>query len=78
MKILKRSTQKSKAKKTVAMAKGHPYKDLYARFETRKGEKELNKFARQRDRVGKDVKHVRVLKDENSNVMVSLEALLIR
>ena len=40
MKILKRST-KSQAKKAVAMAKGHAYDDLYARLETKEGEKEL-------------------------------------
>ena len=36
MKILKRSTKKSKAKKAVAMAKGRVYEDLYARLETKK------------------------------------------
>ena len=35
MKILKRSTKKSKAKNAVAMAKGHAYDDLYARLETK-------------------------------------------
>ena len=74
-KIVKRCTKKSKTKKAVAMAKRHVYEDLYARLET-KGEKELYRFARQRDRVGKDVQHVRVLKDKNDNVMVSSEAVL--
>ena len=32
-------------------------------------------MARQRDRAGKDVQHVRAIKDENGNVMVNLEAL---
>ena len=40
MKILKRST-KSKAKKAVAMAKRRTYDDLYARLETKEGEKDL-------------------------------------
>ena len=35
-------------------------------------------MARQRDRAGKDVKHVRVLKDENGNVMVNSETVLKR
>ena len=78
MKILKRSTKKSKAKKAVAMAKGHVYDDLYARLETKEGEKELYKLARQKDRAGKDVQHVRVIKDENDNVMINLEAVLKR
>ena len=47
------------------MAKGHAYDDLYARLETREGEKELYRLARQRDRARKDVQHMRVLKDEN-------------
>ena len=32
----------------------------------------------QRDRAGKDVRHTRVIKDENSNVMVNSEAVLKR
>ena len=39
MKILKRSTKKSKAKKAIAMAKGRAYDDLYARLETKEDEK---------------------------------------
>ena len=77
MKILKRYTKKSKAKKAVAMAKGHVYDDLYARLET-KGEKQLYRLARQRDRAGKDVQHVKVIKDENGNAMVNSEAVLKR
>ena len=32
----------------------------------------------QKDRAGKDVHHVRVIKDENGNVIESLEAVLKR
>ena len=60
------------------MAKGCAYDNLYARLETKEGEKELYRLARQRDRAGKDVQHVRVIKDENGNVMVNLEAVLKR
>ena len=70
--------KKNKAKKAVAMAKGRAYDDLYARLETKEGEKELYKLARQRNRAGKDVQHVRVIKDENGNVMVNSEAVLKR
>ena len=70
--------KKSKAKKAVAMAKGCAYNDLYARLETKEGEKELYRLTRQRDRTGKDVQHMRVIKDENRNVMVNLEAVLKR
>ena len=60
------------------MAKGRAYDNLYARLEAKKGEKELYSLARQRDRAGKDVQHVRVIKDENGNVMVNSEAVLKR
>ena len=78
MKILKRYTKKSKLKKAVAMSKGHAYEDLYDRLETKEGEKELYRLARQRDRAGKDVQHVTVIKDENGNVIVTSEAVLKR
>ena len=68
--------KKSKTKKAVAMAKGRAYDNLYTRLETKEGEKELYRLARQRDRAGKNVQHVRVIKDENSNVMVNSEAVL--
>ena len=77
MKILKRFTKKSKAKNAVAMAKGHAYDNLYARLKAKEGEK-LYKLARQRDRAGKEVQQVRVIKDENGNVMVNSEAVLKR
>ena len=79
MKILKRSKKKkNKVKKAVAMAKGHAYDNSYARLETKEGEKELYRLAGQRDRAGKNVQHVRVIKDENSNVMVISKAVLNR
>ena len=60
------------------MAKKRAYDNLYARLETKEGEKELYRLARQRDRAGKDVQYVRVIKDENGNVMVNSEAVLKR
>ena len=60
------------------MAKGRAYCNLYARLETKEGEKELYRLTRQRNRAGKDVQHVRVIKNENGNVMVNSEAVLKR
>ena len=60
------------------MAKGCPYDNLYARLEIKEGEKKLYRLARQRDRAGKDVQHVRVIKDENGSVMVNSKAVLKR
>ena len=68
--------KKSKAKKAVAMAKA--YGDLFATLETKEGEKELYRLTRQRDRAGKNVEHVRVIKDKNGNVMVNSEPVLKR
>ena len=45
--------EKSKAKKAVAMAKGRVYDDLYARLETKEGEKELYRLARRETEQGK-------------------------
>ena len=70
--------KKSKAKKAVAMAKGRAYDDLYARLETKESEKELYRLARQRDRAGKDVQNVRVIKDENGNLIVNSGRVLKR
>ena len=47
------------------MAKRRANDNLYERLETKEGEKELYRLARQRDRAGKDVQHMRVIKDEN-------------
>ena len=60
------------------MAKGRVYDNLYGRLETKEGEKELYRLATQRDKAGKDVLHMRVIKDENGNMMVNLEAVLKR
>ena len=68
--------KKIKANKAVAMAKRRAYDNLYARLERKEGEKGLHRLARQRDRAGKVVQHVRVLKGENGNVMVNSEAVL--
>ena len=58
------------------MAKIRAYKDLYARLETKEGEKELYRLVRERNRAGKDVQHVRIIKNKNGNVMVNSEAVL--
>ena len=70
--------KKSKAKKAVARANRRAYDNLCARLETKENEKELYRLARQRDRTGKDVQHVRVIKHKNGDVMINLEAVLKR
>ena len=51
---------------------------MYARLETKQGEKVWYRLSRQRDREGKDVQHVMVIKDKNGNVMVNSEAVFKR
>ena len=51
---------------------------MYERLETKEGEKEFYRLTGQRDRAGKHVQHLRVIKDENGNVMTNLEAVLKR
>ena len=70
--------KKSKTKKADAMAKERGYDNLYARLETKEGEKRLYNLATQRDRAGKYVQHVRIIKNKNGNVMINSEAVLKR
>ena len=80
MKTVKRCTKKRRVRqrRQWRWRRNKAYEDLYARLETKKGERELYRLARQRDRAGKDIQHVRVMKDENDNVMISSEAVLKR
>jgi hypothetical protein len=74
--------KRGKAKRVVAMAKEKAYDELYERLDTREGEKDLYRLARQRDRAGKDVLQlqlqVRVMKGKDGNVLTSEERVLGR
>ena len=65
-----------KVKRVVAKAKGKAFDELYEKLDTKEGEKDLYRLARQRDRAGKDVQQVRVLKDSHGNVLTSVERVL--
>ena len=60
------------------MAKGRAYDNLYARLEKKEGEKELYRLAGRKTEQGKNVQHVKVIKDENGNVIINSEAVLER
>ncbi|KAK3540847.1 hypothetical protein QTP86_002349 [Hemibagrus guttatus] len=60
---------------TQALAKQKAYEELYTRLDTREGEKDLYRLARQRDRDGKDVQQVRVIKDRDGRVLTSEESV---
>ncbi|KAG2466365.1 MSH3 protein, partial [Polypterus senegalus] len=51
---------------------------LYDRLDTKEGENDLHRLARQRDRAGKDVQQVMVIKDKDGSVLTSEESVLSR
>ncbi|KAK3507851.1 hypothetical protein QTP70_001422 [Hemibagrus guttatus] len=64
-----------RVKREVSKAKQNAYDELYTRLDTREGEKDLYRLARQRDRDGKDVQQVRVIKDRDGRVLTSEESV---
>ncbi|XP_067349374.1 uncharacterized protein [Channa argus] len=67
-----------KVKVEVAKAKQRAYEDLYVRLDTKEGEVDLYRLARQRDRDGKDVQQVSVIKDKNGNVLTGARSVMGR
>ncbi|MCJ8749343.1 hypothetical protein PDJAM_G00175160 [Pangasius djambal] len=64
-----------RVKREVAKAKQEAYDELYTRLDTREGQKDLYRLARQRDRDGKDVQQVGVIKDRDGRVLTSEESI---
>ncbi|KAK3548497.1 hypothetical protein QTP70_013330 [Hemibagrus guttatus] len=64
-----------RVKREVSKAKQKAYDELYTRLDTREGEKDLYRLARQRDQDGKDVQQVRVIKDRDGRVITSEESV---
>ncbi|KAK3568266.1 hypothetical protein QTP86_002775 [Hemibagrus guttatus] len=64
-----------RVKREVSKAKQKAYDELYTRLDTREGEKDLYRLARQRDRDGKDVQQVIVIKDRDGRVLTSEESV---
>ncbi|KAK3556038.1 hypothetical protein QTP70_001862 [Hemibagrus guttatus] len=69
------SIQRKRVKREVSKAKQKAYDELYTRLDTREGEKDLYRLARQRDQDGKDVQQVRVIKDRDGRVLTSEESV---
>ncbi|KAK3571265.1 hypothetical protein QTP86_005981 [Hemibagrus guttatus] len=65
-------------KREVSKVKQKAYDELYTRLDTREGEKDLYRLARQRDRDGKDVQQVSVIKDRDGRVLTSEESVQSR
>ena len=64
------------AKKEVAKAKSKAYDELYEGLDTKEGENTLYRLARQRHQAGKDVQQIRMMKDNDGNVMTDEESVL--
>ncbi|KAI5085289.1 hypothetical protein C0J45_23172 [Silurus meridionalis] len=69
---------RQQVKRDAAKVKEKAYEELYERLDTKGGEKDLYRLARQRDRAGKDVLQVRAVKDGEGNVLTSEESVLRR
>ncbi|KAK3521076.1 hypothetical protein QTP86_007004, partial [Hemibagrus guttatus] len=64
-----------RVKREVSKAKQKAYDELYTRLDTREGQKDLYRLSRQRDRDGKDVQQVGVIKDRDRRVLTSEESV---
>ncbi|XP_065658442.1 uncharacterized protein LOC136082952 [Hydra vulgaris] len=67
-----------KTKRAVAKAKEKAYSNLYEKLNTKEGEKDLFRLAKQRNRDVQDVQQVRMINDKDGNVLSSEESVLGR
>ncbi|KAJ8347031.1 hypothetical protein SKAU_G00284320 [Synaphobranchus kaupii] len=70
--------KRREVKREVAKAKERAFSELYKRLDTKEGEKDLYRLARQRDQAGKDVQQVRVIKDRDGKVLTSEDSVMRR
>ena len=64
------------ARKEVAKANSKAYDELYEGLDTKEGENTLYRLARQRHQAGKDVQHVRMMKDKDGKLLTDEESIL--
>ncbi|KAK3568617.1 hypothetical protein QTP86_010634 [Hemibagrus guttatus] len=62
-------------KREVSKAKQKAYDELYTRLDTREGQKDLYRLARQRNQDGNDLQQVRIIKDRDGKVLTSEESV---
>ncbi|XP_051779985.1 uncharacterized protein LOC127526866 [Erpetoichthys calabaricus] len=67
-----------KVKREMAKSKEKVYDELYERLDTKEGEKDLYRSAKQRDRAGKVLQQVSIIKNKDENVLTSEESVLSR
>ncbi|KAL6566196.1 hypothetical protein OROGR_001811 [Orobanche gracilis] len=61
---------RTEAKKAVRNARSEVNKELYARLDTKEGEKDIYKLARMREKKTRDIGKVKCVKDNDQNVLV--------
>ena len=61
---------KKEAKKAVNEAKTKVYQDIYARLDSKEGEKDIYRIARMREKKTRDLGIIRCIKDQNQKVLV--------
>ena len=66
-------TARKQAKRKVAKARNKAFEELYDKLETKEGENELFKIAKQRNRQSKDVQQVRVIKSKTGEILMEEE-----
>ena len=64
---------KRKAKRAVAIAKRHAYRDWYEKLDTPEGEKIIYRVAKARNEGRKDVGELSIMKDQNGNMLTKEE-----
>ena len=69
---------KRKTKIEVAKAKQEAFDELYTRLDSKEGESDLYRLARQRNRDGKDVQQIRVIKGSDGTVLTDANSVLGR
>ena len=66
-------TARKQAKRKVAKTRNKGYEELYKKLETKKGENEVFKIAKQRNKQSKDVQQVRVVKSKTGKILMEKE-----
>ena len=66
-------TARKQAKREVAKARNKAYEELYEKLETKEGENEVFKIAKQKNRQSKDVQQIRVIKSKIGEILMEEE-----
>ena len=76
--IEKYKVVKKTAKRAVSEAKGRAYEDLYQYLSTKKGENDIYRMARARNRKTRDFNQVKCVKDEREQLLVKEDEMMAK